>query len=425
MAYQGKLADNFVYVKQSGLYVPAPLAAASGIATLDGTGKLASAQTPAGVTLAGYKDSVRAASTGNLTLSGTQTIDGVACIAGDRVLVKNQTTGANNGIYVVAAGAWSRATDMATSGQVTPMLLVTPSEGTAAGRIFQLSTTGTITLGTTALVFVLLGSQGGGLDYTIDFRTSARDYKAGTGTGSGSAGDNAQTVPFTITANNGTTTPSTLASGLTLTPVSSSNAGVLEATATNGLRAQITGGTAGKLTDFRFDMTQLGLDRSRSFSLWLLLNRSQYTVPTASEAGFALLGNFVTGTPKVTLYSEHATNNVALKSMVLGNVNGTYTAGQLSTTSDSSDDVKISVFLPTSCAFYTTPSVGSTFPSSIALNAFGRRGRATVDQLLMLPAADGLYIFPNDDDQLRLRVRADSTSVTMAYYALRVVQAAP
>jgi hypothetical protein len=58
------------------------------------------------------KASVRAASTANLTLSGTQTVDGVALIAGDRILCKDQTTTANNGIYVVAAGAWARATDM-------------------------------------------------------------------------------------------------------------------------------------------------------------------------------------------------------------------------------------------------------------------------------------------------------------------------
>jgi len=48
---------------------------------------------------------------GNITLSGTQTIDGVAVVAGNRVLVKNQTSSLQNGIYVCAAGAWSRATD--------------------------------------------------------------------------------------------------------------------------------------------------------------------------------------------------------------------------------------------------------------------------------------------------------------------------
>jgi hypothetical protein len=57
------------------------------------------------------KKGVRAATTGNITLSGTQTIDGESVIAGDRVLVKDQSTTSQNGIYVVAAGAWTRATD--------------------------------------------------------------------------------------------------------------------------------------------------------------------------------------------------------------------------------------------------------------------------------------------------------------------------
>src|SRR5689334_6764973 len=73
---------------------------------------------------------VRAASTANLTLSGTQTVDGVALSAGDRILVKNQSTASQNGIYVVAAGAWSRATDMDIWAEV-PGSFVSVQEGTA------------------------------------------------------------------------------------------------------------------------------------------------------------------------------------------------------------------------------------------------------------------------------------------------------
>jgi hypothetical protein len=57
-----------------------------------------------------WKAPVTAASTANITsLSGLQTIDTVALVAGDTILVKNQSTAANNGIYVVASGAWTRS----------------------------------------------------------------------------------------------------------------------------------------------------------------------------------------------------------------------------------------------------------------------------------------------------------------------------
>ena len=57
------------------------------------------------------KGSVKAATTANITLSAAQTIDGISLVAGDRCLVKNQTTASQNGIYVVSASAWTRATD--------------------------------------------------------------------------------------------------------------------------------------------------------------------------------------------------------------------------------------------------------------------------------------------------------------------------
>jgi len=58
-----------------------------------------------------WKAPVRAATTANITLSAPQTIDGIAVIAADRVLVKNQSTASDNGIYLVAAGAWTRSLD--------------------------------------------------------------------------------------------------------------------------------------------------------------------------------------------------------------------------------------------------------------------------------------------------------------------------
>ncbi|HEC0486926.1 TPA: phage tail protein [Pseudomonas aeruginosa] len=108
------------------------------------------------------KNSVRVATTGAIVLSGAQSIDGVAVVAGDRVLVKNQAVGSQNGIYVVATGAWSRAADADASIEVTPGLLVPVEAGTANGdSVWQLVTDAPITLGTTALVFEMLAGRTG------------------------------------------------------------------------------------------------------------------------------------------------------------------------------------------------------------------------------------------------------------------------
>lgn len=89
----------------------------------------------------------RVVATSNITLSGTQTIDGVSVVAGDRVLVAGQTTASQNGPYVVAAGAWSRAADTVATADKWFITAGT----TYANTTFYANTSGTITLGTTAL----------------------------------------------------------------------------------------------------------------------------------------------------------------------------------------------------------------------------------------------------------------------------------
>lgn len=107
------------------------------------------------------KASVKAASTANIaSLSGTMTIDGVALVAGDRVLVKDQTTTGANGIYVVAAGAWTRATDMDSWAEV-PSAFVFVEQGTVNAEIGYVCTSDQGgTLGTTAITFVQFSGAG-------------------------------------------------------------------------------------------------------------------------------------------------------------------------------------------------------------------------------------------------------------------------
>jgi hypothetical protein len=100
------------------------------------------------------KQSVRVATTANIALAGLQTIDTVALVAGDRVLVKNQTVAKDNGIWIAAAPVWTRATDADTNAEVTSALLVSVEQGaTLADSRWQLVTDGVIVLGTTPLTF--------------------------------------------------------------------------------------------------------------------------------------------------------------------------------------------------------------------------------------------------------------------------------
>lgn len=113
-----------------------------------------------------WKSAVRVATTAAGTLASSfangSTVDGVTLATGDRILIKNQSTGSENGIYVVAAsGAPARAAD-ADTGTEMAQAAVFIREGTAnAESAWVCSNDGTITLGTTALTFVQFSTAGG------------------------------------------------------------------------------------------------------------------------------------------------------------------------------------------------------------------------------------------------------------------------
>jgi hypothetical protein len=107
------------------------------------------------------KQSVRAATTTNITLSNTQTIDGVALVVGDRVLVKDQTTGSQNGIYVVASGAWARSSDADAPSEVSPGLFLFVEQGTLNGdNGFVITSDAPLVVGTDAIIFTQFSGAG-------------------------------------------------------------------------------------------------------------------------------------------------------------------------------------------------------------------------------------------------------------------------
>ena len=107
------------------------------------------------------KQSVKAASTANVaSLSGPQTIDGISLVAGDRVLLKDQTTAATNGIYVIAAGAWARSDDLNTWSEVPSSYVFVEQGTTNAENGYVCTSDQGGTIGTTAITFVQFTGAG-------------------------------------------------------------------------------------------------------------------------------------------------------------------------------------------------------------------------------------------------------------------------
>lgn len=111
---------------------------------------------------------VKVASETPITLSGVQTIDGVLAEAGDRVLVAGQTAGADNGIYVVGAGAWTRSTDADNAAEFVVNKTVYVSEGTTnAGNVYAYGGPEDPSLGVDTLNFLLKQESAGIQDGSI------------------------------------------------------------------------------------------------------------------------------------------------------------------------------------------------------------------------------------------------------------------
>lgn len=100
---------------------------------------------------------VRAVSTIPADLTSPASLGGVTPANGDLFLLAGEAAPGANGVYLMAGGNLARSPDYDTAAEVPPGLIVAISEGDYAGRAFILNTPGPITLGSTALSFVLLG----------------------------------------------------------------------------------------------------------------------------------------------------------------------------------------------------------------------------------------------------------------------------
>jgi len=300
-----------------------------------------------------FKAPAQVATTANITLSGLQTIDGYTTLAGDRVLVKNQTTQANNGIYIASTGTWARSSDANTYAELVSAFLFVENGG-QSGSAWVCTSPQNGTLGVTAITF----SQ---------FSNTAL-YTAGTGltlsgyqfsiTPQGTAGTygSASSVPVFVTNASGQVTSVTNTS-ISIAP-SQINATIPNSGLTN--------------SSLTVNGTLISLGGSGTITA---------TASNALTIGTGLSGTSYNGSTPVTV--AIANTSVTSGSYTLGNftVNA---QGQLTAASSSSTTGSGNVVLATSPTLVTpnlgTPStlVGTNITGTAsALNIGGNAATAT------------------------------------------------
>lgn len=199
----------------------APTAAAGTNSTQIATTAFVQAAVQASAAGLDVKQSVRAATTGNVDLASgmsLSTVDGVSVAVGERVLVKNQNTASENGIYIRAAGTSANtwATDFDTSAKVTPNTFVFVEEGTTnADTGWVLTTNAPITLGTTGLTFTQF-TGAGQITAGAGLTKTGSTVDVGAGTGISVAADTVS-IDTSVVARKYSATLSTSATSYTVT----------------------------------------------------------------------------------------------------------------------------------------------------------------------------------------------------------------
>lgn len=192
------------------------------------------------------KASVVVATTANITLSGTQTIDGVGVVAGDRVLVKSQSTASQNGIYVVASGAWTRATDADIWNELVSAFVFVERGTTQADTGWVCTVDAGGTLGTTAITWAQFSGAGtytAGTGLTL---SGGQFSITNTAVTAGSYGGASQTLSATVNAQGQLTALSAQSIAIANTQVS----GLGTMSTQNANNVAITGGSITNLSTF-------------------------------------------------------------------------------------------------------------------------------------------------------------------------------
>jgi hypothetical protein len=192
------------------------------------------------------KASVLTATTANITLSGTQTVNGVALVAGNRVLVKDQTLAQNNGIYIVNASTWTRAPDADTYDELISAYVFVEQGTTLSDTGWVCTVDAGGTLGTTPITWTQFSGAGSFTAGTGLTLTGTVFSITNTAVTAGSYGSASSVGTFTVNAQGQLTAAGSTTIAITNTQVS----GLGTMSTQNANNVAITGGSITNLTTF-------------------------------------------------------------------------------------------------------------------------------------------------------------------------------
>jgi hypothetical protein len=307
-----------------------------------------------------WKQPVAAATlASNITLSGAQTIDGVAVVAGDRVLVKNQTAPAENGIYIAAAGAWSRSPDANDWDEMVSALVFVES-GTQSGSAWYCPIQPGGTLGTTAVTWNNF-SVGGVYFAGTGLNLSGGDtFNISNTTVTAASYGSASAVPtFTVNAQGQLTAAADANIAIAATQITS---GTLDSGRLSGSYSGITG--VGTLTDLTVSNTITGSISGNAATATTATNLAAGatgSIPYQSAAGTTTFlaagsnGQVLTLAGGVPTYATPTTGTVTSVSGT-GTVSGISLSGTVTSTGDLTLGGALDLSSP--------PVIGGTAPNS-------------------------------------------------------------
>jgi hypothetical protein len=191
-----------------------------------------------------WKQPVLCATTANISLTGLQTLDGVTVVAGDRVLVKNQSTTFQNGIYLASATAWSRAPDADVWTDLISAITFIETGSTLSGTAWYCTAQPGGTIGTTAVTwsnFSVASSYTAGTGLTLAGNAFSI---TNTGVTAGAYGSASKTLTATVNAQGQLTVLS--ASDIAIANTQVSGLGTMSTQAASSVA--ITGGTINGVT---------------------------------------------------------------------------------------------------------------------------------------------------------------------------------